>query len=46
MLRMAIPTGRVLAHAATFLERAGYAPVEPLPKTRKLTVASQCGRLE
>jgi ATP phosphoribosyltransferase len=46
MLRMAIPTGRVLEQATPFLEGAGYAPAEPLARTRKLTVPSKCGRVE
>jgi ATP phosphoribosyltransferase len=46
MLRMVLPTGRVLEQAAKFLERAGFAASEPLVKTRKLTVASKCGRVE
>jgi ATP phosphoribosyltransferase len=46
MLRMVLPTGRVLEQAAKFLERAGFAASEPLAKTRKLTVASKCGRVE
>jgi ATP phosphoribosyltransferase len=46
MLRMALPTGRVLTQAEPFLAKAGYAPTEPLAETRKLTLRSKCGRLE
>lgn len=46
MLRIALPTGRLLKQASPFLERAGYAPAESLSETRKLTVPSVCGRLE
>jgi ATP phosphoribosyltransferase len=46
MLRIALPTGRVLSHAQDFLQRAGYAPTELLSETRKLTLRSKCGRVE
>ena len=46
MLRIALPTGRILKQAQAFFEAAGYAPSEPLPETRKLTLHSQCGRVE
>lgn len=46
MLRMALPTGRMLKQATPFLEAAGYTPTEPLHETRKLTVPSTCGRIE
>ncbi|MCA8919105.1 MAG: ATP phosphoribosyltransferase, partial [Planctomycetes bacterium] len=46
MLRVALPTGRMMKQAIPFLESAGYAPVESLIDTRKLTVRSQCGRVE
>lgn len=46
MLRVTLPTGRMMKQAIPFLESAGYAPVESLVDTRKLTVASQCGRVE
>lgn len=46
MLRIALPTGRILKQAQTFFEAAGYAPTEPLPETRKLTLQSKCGRVE
>lgn len=46
MLRLALPTGRMLKQAAPFLHAAGYSPVEPLHETRKLTVPSECGRVE
>ncbi|MBP9892398.1 MAG: ATP phosphoribosyltransferase [Planctomycetes bacterium] len=46
MLRVALPTGRILKDAERFLTAAGYAPTENLAATRKLLVPSQCGRLE
>ncbi|MBX3458751.1 MAG: ATP phosphoribosyltransferase [Planctomycetes bacterium] len=46
MLRMALPTGRVLKQAEPFLAAAGYTPLESLSATRKLTVPSKCGRVE
>ncbi len=46
MLRMALPTGRILKDAQRFLTSAGFAPSESLPETRKLAVPSKCGRLE
>ena len=46
MLRLALPTGRMLKQAAPFLEAAGYVPTEPLHETRRLTVVSKCGRVE
>jgi ATP phosphoribosyltransferase len=46
MLRVALPTGRILKDAEVFLTAAGYAPSENLANTRKLLVPSQCGRLE
>lgn len=46
MLRVALPTGRILKDAERFLTAAGYAPAENLANTRKLLVPSQCGRLE
>lgn len=46
MLRIALPTGRVAMQAEAFLTKAGYAPSEPLSQTRKLTVRSQCSRVE
>lgn len=46
MLRVALPTGRILKEAERFLTVAGYAPAENLAATRKLLVPSQCGRLE
>lgn len=46
MLRIALPTGRVAIQAEAFLTKAGYAPSEPLSQTRKLTVRSECGRVE
>jgi ATP phosphoribosyltransferase len=46
MLRVALSTGRMLKQAEPFLDHAGFAPVEPLSTTRKLTVPSKCGRLE
>jgi ATP phosphoribosyltransferase len=46
MLRIALPTGRMLSQATPFLDAAGYAPVESLAQTRKLTVPSRCGRVE
>lgn len=46
MLRMALPTGRVLKQAEPFLAAAGLAPSEALSSTRKLTVPSKCGRVE
>jgi len=46
MLRVALPTGRMMKQAIPFLEAAGYAPAESLNETRKLTVPSQCGRVE
>lgn len=46
MLRLALPTGRMLKQATPFLEAAGYTPVESLGDTRKLTVPSECGRVE
>ena len=46
MLRLALPTGRMLKQAAPFLEAAGYTPAEALHETRKLTVPSECGRVE
>ncbi len=45
-LRVALPTGRMLKQAEPFLRQAGYAPAEVLADTRKLTVPSQCGRVE
>lgn len=46
MLRMALPTGRMLKQAEPFLKAAGIEPAEPLAETRKLTVLSRCGRVE
>lgn len=46
MLRMALPTGRIVKQAEEFLARAGYPPAENLAATRKLKVPSVCGRLE
>jgi ATP phosphoribosyltransferase len=46
MLRVALPTGRILKDAERFLTSAGYGPTENLAATRKLLVPSQCGRLE
>ncbi|MCC6573731.1 MAG: ATP phosphoribosyltransferase [Planctomycetes bacterium] len=46
MLRMVLPTGRIIKEAEIFLTRAGYAPAENLAATRKLLVPSKCGRLE
>lgn len=46
MLRIALPTGRMMKQAQPFLDAAGYAPVESLADTRKLTVPSRCGRVE
>jgi len=46
MLRVALPTGRILKDAERFLTAAGYAPAENLAATRRLLVPSQCGRLE
>lgn len=46
MLRMVLPTGRIIKEAEAFLTRAGYAPSENLSSTRKLLVPSICGRLE
>lgn len=46
MLRIALPTGRVLKEAQRLLAAAGMNPAEDLSATRKLTVPSQCGRAE
>lgn len=46
MLRIALPTGRVLKDAEKLLAAAGLAPTETLSNTRKLTVPSACGRVE
>jgi len=46
MLRIALPTGRVLKEAEALLTAAGLAPAENLAQTRKLTVPSACGRVE
>jgi ATP phosphoribosyltransferase len=46
MLRIALPTGRMMKQAQPFLDAAGYEPVESLAETRKLTVPSKCGRVE
>ena len=46
MLRMVLPTGRMLGEAEPFLAKAGIEPVESLRETRKLTVPSRCGRVE
>lgn len=46
MLRIALPTGRVLKEAQRVLAAAGMNPAEDLSATRKLTVPSQCGRAE
>lgn len=46
MLRIALPTGRILKDAERFLAAAGLPPAENLSQTRKLMVPSQCGRAE
>ncbi|MBE7493123.1 MAG: ATP phosphoribosyltransferase [Planctomycetes bacterium] len=46
MLRMALPTGRVLKEAQRLLAAAGLSPAEDLSATRRLTVPSRCGRVE
>lgn len=46
MLRVALPTGRMMKQAEPFLEASGYGPAESLADTRKLTVPSACGRVE
>lgn len=46
MLRLALPTGRMMKEAQPFLTAAGYEPAESLSETRKLTVRSKCGRVE